>query len=105
MSEKTPPREWLVQMKCANEQQGKLPDSFTIRLDMDWIWKTEWSAAECQRLWQDVRAELVRRGYTVREWNDEARMEAVIECTRAGNQGETTPCEIPKKEVATFREI
>ena len=57
-----------------------LPDDFTIEISDFAVIRSGVSPREFERQWEEARAELIRRGYRVTEWHDEATMLGKARC-------------------------
>lgn len=62
-----------------------LPDDFTIEVSDFAVIRSGVSPREFERQWKEARAELIRRGYRVTEWRDEATMQGTARCQRLPN--------------------
>ncbi len=66
-----------------------VPDDFTIEISDFAVMRSGVSPREFERQWKEARAELIRRGYRVTEWRDEATMQGKARCQRLPNRSLT----------------
>jgi len=59
---------------------AQLPDDFTIEVSDYAVMRSGVSPREFERQWKEARADLIRRGYRVTEWRDEATMQGKARC-------------------------
>jgi hypothetical protein len=57
-----------------------LPDDFTILISDFSIIRSGVLPSELMQQWEHARADLIRRGYRVTEWNDAATMQSKARC-------------------------